>query len=621
MNRLYFFFLLLLLSRAPWAKSDLLENPKPTWETQPHAQLFDFSIPAPRGQITDCHGQPLAQNRISFNLALQFPTPLHMKDQEVLSFAKKYIAFTQGLLKEPVHLSDQKILNHYHYRGLLPLDLLEDLSAAQLALAQEGLPKELVLRQTSIRFYPEGDLAAHLLGYIGRRAPLSLRAIEDKDLIFPQSEGREGLEEIFNEQLQGSPGSLSTTYDEDGKKVSQRLKQPPLPGNNVITTLDLALQRCCEKVLRENCSQGAIVFIDPNTGEIKAMASYPAFNPNKFVPVLPSEVFEELKKDPSAPLLPRAFRSAYPPGSTFKIVVGLAALQEGIITPEDTFHGPASLQIGNTLFHNWKKTDAGKLNFLQAFTQSCNTWFYQCGLKMKANPMILWAHHLGLAKSTGLPLKGEAVGNIPDDQYMLRVHGRKILPGDLANMSIGQGDILVTPLQMAQLSAIIATEGKFHQTRLIRQIQTPENKVIAAYPDRLRAELQLKPEVISLLHKAMVSVTEDPQGTAHRAQVPGLHVAGKSGTAQWGPATKQRTAAWFTGFVPADHPQYAFAALYEGAPGDHSIHGGSHAAPLIGKVLRELYGKNEEEHSSQQTTSSTQRPSGASIKGEEEEGD
>jgi penicillin-binding protein 2 len=448
-----------------------------------------------------------------------------------------------------------------------------------------------------------------------------VRAIENKDLIFPESEGREGIEQIFDDQLKGHPGSISNTYDEHGKKNSERITQRPIPGNNVITTLDKNLQHLCEKVLRENCKQGAIVMLDPNTGEIKAMASYPGFNPNDFVPILNPQLFEKLNKDPAVPLLPRAFRSAYPPGSSFKIVVGLTALQEGIITPKDTFRGPASIEVGNFVFHTWKKTDVGKLTFVQAFTQSCNTWFYQCGLKTKAEPIIQWAHHLGLGQRTGIPLKSEAKGNIPDDTYMLRVHHRKILPGDIANMSIGQGDILITPLQMAQLSGIVAAEGKFHQTRLIKQIQGPDNTVIAAYPDRLRADLQIKPEVISTLREAMIDVTEDAQGTAHRAQVEGIHVAGKTGTAQWGPQNKQRTAAWFTGFVPAEHPQYAFAALYEGDPGDNTIHGGSHAAPLIGKVLQEIYGKSRKEGASDQTTSSKNRGEATSSEEENSNGD
>jgi penicillin-binding protein 2 len=417
---LFFSFTSLVLGET----DALHKNPQPTWETQREMQSFSFSIPAPRGQITDCHGDPLAQNTLSFNLALQFPTPLHLTDKQVLAFAKEYIAFAKGLLQQPISLSEKAIVQHYHRRGLLPLDLIEDLSPAQLSIARSGLPSSLIIRQTYRRFYPEGELAAHIIGYTGRVAPLSVRAIENKDLIFPESEGREGIEQVFDNQLKGCPGSIANTYDENGQKNSERITQRPIAGNNVVTTLDKNLQLICEKVLRENCKQGAIVLLDPQTGEIKAMASYPGFNPNDFVPIINVQLFDKLNKDPSYPLLPRAFRSAYPPGSSFKIVVGLTALQEGIITPKETFHCPASLEIGHVVFHNWKQTDSGKLNFVQAFTQSCNTWFYQCGLKIKAEPMILWAHRLGLGQRTGIPMRGEAQGNIPDNKYMLHMHHR-----------------------------------------------------------------------------------------------------------------------------------------------------------------------------------------------------
>lgn len=612
-------FLFLCGKASALTNEVILENPKPTWETQKKAQTFQFSIPAPRGQITDRQGEPLAQNRLSFNLALQFPTPLNFSDQKALDFAKQYIAFAQGKLQHSIPLSDQTILNHYHRRGLLPLDLIEDLSPKELAVARSGLPTCLILRQTYTRLYPEGELAAHVIGYTGKKAPLSARGIENKDLIFPESEGREGIEQVFDMQLQGQQGVLATTYDEEGKKNSERIAQPPVPGNNVITTLDKKLQALCEKVLRENAKQGAIVMIDPNTGEIVALASYPEFNPNDFVPLLNQQVFEKLSKDPSVPLLPRAFRSAYPPGSSFKPVVGIAALQDHFITPDDRFPCPPTFDVGNVTFHNWKKVNAGKLNFVEAFTQSCNTWFYQCGLKMKAQPIINWAHRLGLGSRTGIPLKGEVKGNIPDDTYMLRVQHRKILPGDIANMSIGQGDILVTPLQMAQMMSIIAADGKFHQTRLVQQIQTPDNKVLLAYPDRIRDDLQLQPEVLTTLRQAMIGVTEDAQGTAHRAQVPGIHVAGKTGTGQWGPKNNQRTVAWFAGYVPADKPQYAFAALYEGDPNDNSVHGGTQAAGMIHKVLAELYPPEKKEAKQNELEKKSGEP--ASNKEEEDESD
>ena len=566
------------------------ENPKPTWETQKQARTFQLGIPAPRGQITDRNGFPLAQNRLSYNLVLQFPTPLTWNDEKVIEFARQQITFAKGIFGRPITISDQAILNHYRNRGLLPLPLLEDLQPDELAVARRGLTTSLTLQQVYARLYPNGELASHIIGYTGKAAPLSIRPIENKDLIF---EGREGIEQAFDYQLKGQPGSLHVTYDADGNKSSERIAEPPVPGDNVVTTIDANLQRICEKVLKENCKKGAIVFLDPWTGEIHAMASWPEYNPNHFVPTINAQIYKQLSQDPDVPLLPRAYRSAYPPGSTFKTFVGLSGFQSGKLTATDIYSGPTAIDIGNFTFHNWKKYDAGKLNFVEALTQSCNTWFIQAGLKIGAPNIIEWTTRLGLGKKTGIPLKAELVGNIPTDSYMLRVQKRRILKGDVANMSIGQGDILITPLQMAQAYGIIATGGEFHQTRLVKQIQDLNNKVVSAYPDRVRDNLQIKPEDLETLRKALIAVTEDGQGTAHMAQVKGTTVAGKTGTAQWGPKDKQRTAAWFAGFVPAQNPQYAFAAVFEGDPGDNTVHGGTRAAPMIGKVLKEVYGVKE----------------------------
>jgi len=577
------------------------ENPKPTWETQKQARTFQLGIPAPRGQITDRNGFPMAQSRLSYNLALQFPTPLDWKDAKVLTFARQQITYAKGLLARPINVSDQAILNHYRNRGLLPLTLLEDLQPQELAAARRGLTPSLILQQVYARFYPNGDTASHIIGYTGKEAPLSTRPIENKDLIFTESEGREGIEQSFDYQLKGQPGSLHVTYNAEGEKSSERITKPPVPGDTVITTIDLNLQRLCEKVLRENCKKGAMVFIDPWSGEILAMASWPQYNPNHFVPVLNPQIYQQVSDDPAVPLLPRAFRSAYPPGSTFKTFVGLAGFQSNTLNPKDIYTGPQAIDIGNFTFHNWKKYNVGKLDFVEALTQSCNTWFIQAGLKIGAPNIIIWTNRLGLGRKTGIPLKAEAGGNIPNDEYMLRVQKRRILKGDVANMSIGQGDIKITPLQMAQAYGVIATGGQFHQTRLVKQIQAIDNRVVAAYPDRIRDELMISGTNMEALRKALVAVTEDGQGTAHQAQAKGVKVAGKTGTAQWGPTNKQRVAAWFAGFVPAENPQYAFAALYEGEPGDNSVHGGSHAAPLIGKVLKEIYGAKGKEEDSEKS--------------------
>ncbi len=251
-----------------------------------------------------------------------------------------------------------------------------------------------------------------------------------------------------------------------------------------------------------------------------------------------------------------------------------------------------ALEIGNLTFHNWKKENRGALNFVQAMTESCDTWFYQVGIKTGAEPIIDWAQRLGFGAKCGIPLRGEADGRLPNDQYMKATHGRKMLNGDIANLSIGQGDTQVTPLQMAQAMAIIGNGGTFYQTRLVQQVQAVNNEIVTAYQVREKKTLEASPQTLEELHTALVDVVNGANGTAHQASLDTVEVAGKTGTAQWGPKTKERTAAWFAGFVPSDHPQYAFAALYEGDVGS-KVHGGSSAAPMIGDILKEIYKEQE----------------------------
>lgn len=571
-------------NETPVDNTGMVENPKPTWETQRQARTFFLSIPAPRGQITDRHGRALAQNRLSYNLAINFPAQEDWTDEQILQFARQQAALASQLVGRQVNLNEAAVVNHFRNRSLLPFDIIEDLSPRELSAATRGVGESLLLRQVYLRYYPHGHLGAHFIGYVGRVAPLSLRPIENRDLIFPDSEGREGLEKIFNDQLTGIPGELHMTFNEEGVKVSERVARPPVPGNNVITTIDLDLQRICEEVLAKGAKRGAIAVVEVGTGEVLALASWPTFNPNLFIPVIKSEDFNSLQNDPNVPLLPRAFRSAYPPGSTFKTITGLAALQSGAIQAGDKFNCPPSLAVGNVVFRNWKKEGAGMLDFVQAMAQSCNTYFYQVGLRTGGQPIVDWAFQTGLGRRTGLPLEAESAGNVPTDEYMLRVHRRRILQGDVANLSIGQGDLLITPVQMAQAMGILANNGAFPQTRLVKQIQALDNKVVAAYPNRLRDQLNITPENLESIRESLVAVTEG--GTGGRARVKGVEVAGKTGTAQWGPKTKQRTAAWFAGFLPADNPQFAFAAVYESDP-NVKAGGGSHAAPLIGKVFAE----------------------------------
>src|SRR5437899_2148358 len=560
----------------------------PTFETQKLARTYILDVPAPRGQITDRNGAPLAQNRLSYNLVITFPTPLDFSDEQALGFTKEKIDAAGRLLGRKLRVSDEAILRHYRNRGIMPLEIAHNLSQEEYEKIKDALPAGMMVRPIYVRIYPNGKIAGQIIGYTGKTGRNPDGIIDNHETLWPETEGREGLEQTFNEMLAGKHGEYKLTFDKDGRKTSEKLITPPEPGYNVVTTLDLHLQELAEKALEAKAKRGALVIVDPNKGDILALASWPTYDPNLFVPSISAEKFKVLQNDPDIPLLPRAYRSSYPPGSTFKVAVGIAALESAAVSPDDRFDCVPAIQIGNVTFHNWKKGDRGAMNFVQALTESCDTWFYQVGIKTGAQPIVDWALKLGFGAKCGIPLRGEAEGRIPNDEYMKATHGRRLLNGDIANLSIGQGDVQVTPLQMAQAMGIVANGGTCYQTRLVQQVQTFDNKITTAYQVRAKRTLNLSSQTLDELRTGMIDVVNGAGGTAHQASLDNVEVAGKTGTAQWGPKNKERTAAWFAGFLPVDQPQYAFAALYEGEVGS-KVHGGSTAAPMIADIFKEIY--------------------------------
>ncbi|HEV3409120.1 MAG TPA: hypothetical protein VG095_02420, partial [Chthoniobacterales bacterium] len=283
----------------------------PTYETQKRARTYVLNIPAPRGQIVDRNGVPLAQNKLAFHLAITFPTPLEFSDQQVLAYAQEKIRTAEKLLGRPVKVADDAILRHYRNRGILPFEIAQNLTEEQRDELQPKLPAGMVLRPIYIRVYPQGRLAGHIIGFTGRTGRARDDVIDNHEALWPETEGREGLEQTFNTMLTGQQGEYKMTFDEEGRKTSERITTPPVPGYTVVTTLDVRMQELAEKALEAKAKRGAIVIIDPNTGDIHAMASWPVFNPNLFIPQISEQKFKELQDDPNIPLLPRAFRSSY----------------------------------------------------------------------------------------------------------------------------------------------------------------------------------------------------------------------------------------------------------------------------------------------------------------------
>ncbi|MEM8953462.1 MAG: penicillin-binding transpeptidase domain-containing protein [Verrucomicrobiota bacterium] len=565
-----------------------------SWETQRDARTLLLMVPGPRGQITDRHGTPLALNRVQYAFALNFPYFEGGDEGQVLRFAQERIDLANRTLGKSWSVEPEVIIRHYENRRWLPLTFTGSLTDEELVKAETIQSEGLVLNPTYERLYSRGAFAPHVLGYVGKVRKLPTGAIENGEPLFSDVEGRDGLEKSFNEQLTGKPGRINVLYDASGNKLTHEMVQRPIPGNNLVTTLDAEMQATAERILSEKAKRGAFVFIDIHSGEILALASWPVFDPNDWIPFLPTETFKALQEDPDIPLFSRSFRAAYPPASTFKIPVAMAALESGAIDENSYFGCPTSLYIGDRYFHNWNKSGEAPMNVMQAIKRSCNTFFYRVGIATGSGPIYTVSTRLGLGRPTGIPLSAEEDGFIPNDEWSMGRYNTRMTSGNIANMSIGQGDVLASPLQIAKMMAAVAHGGTPPKLRLVKQVQDLNNAIVEAFPMERDMPIGVGEYARSLTIEGMKGVVLEGDGTGKAARHEHMEVAGKTGTGQWGPVSEDKRVAWFAGFCPADHPRYAFAALYEGDPGER-LGGGANAAPIVGAFLKEIFSEDRVE--------------------------
>ena len=576
---------------------------KAGWRTDAQARTLMLNIPAPRGQIVDRNGVPLAQTRVAQYLALSYPfLGEKATDSDILAYAHMRLARANTLLRKAWSMPDDRLLSHYKNRRWLPLvfsyneGILEEINGDQQQRMFELLRpgSGLVLQPAYLRYYPKEACAPHIIGYTSRVRQLPTTPIQDGDPLFEEIEGRSGLEKTFDKDLQGRPGITTIMFNPDGSKEDEQVQRRPTPGNNVVTSLDFNFQKYVENALTKHTRSGAMVIMDVKSGDVLAMGSYPFYNPNLFCPAITAANYERLTMDKREPLGARAFQGGYPPASTFKIIVAQAALETGQISARTAYECGASMWIGDREFRNWSKDPEGYINVVTAIKRSCNTWFYQAGLQIGAQPITDMAQRLGFGEKTGIPLEGELAGFVPTDAWMMQKFGHRMQGGDIANLSIGQGRTLVSPLQVAQAMCAIADGTNMPQARLVKQVQDPNDRVVQAFPVTVRRRIDLQPDARNTVIKGMIAVVNASGGTGHNAQLDGkikIQVAGKTGTAQWKPATNEadeRQLAWFTGFLPANDPMYAFAIVYEGAPGE-TVGGGRLAAPIVSEVFENIY--------------------------------
>ena len=552
--------------------------------TRRDARTITLKIPAPRGLIVAREGEPFAQSQVAYQVALQYRQFENADRDFVVAWARTRLNALQPLVANAVPFTDDELYDHYRHRRWLPLLATGQIGEKEARELEPKLSSGLILHPVYRRYYPHGEVAAHLIGYSGSVGKLPTGPINFNEPLWEESEGRAGLEKLFNRELTGEDGTKRLLFDEDGNKLLEEQAKRPRPGGTLVTTLEMKWQLLAEKTLREGCQRGAFVVIDVITGEVLVMASRPSFDLNRFIPGISDAEFKALNEDPATPLFGRAFQSAYPPASSYKPIVALAALNNGVVTEESTIDCPAAIAIGNHVFNNWTKTPEGSIDVKRAIARSCNTWFYQVGISVGPAAFLNLSRRLGFGERSGLPLIGENPGLVPNDEWMLKNEKRRILDGDTANMSIGQGSLLATPLQVAQAMAGIANGGILPKLQLVRQVQDTHGRVIRAPMPERRHWLGVNPQAVDVVRKGMSDVVNSGYGTGRSAGLSYTTLCGKTGTAQWGPKSKNQRLAWFAGFLPMDNPRYAFAVLYEGRPNER-VSGGRMAAPMVRKFF------------------------------------
>ena len=438
----------------------------------------------------------------------------------------------------------------------------------------------MVIVTDPIRIYPYVETGSHLLGYLGE--------VNQRELALPSSFGIElgdlvgkmGIEKVYNFYLQGEKGGRQIEVDAHGRPLRTISEVDPVSGHNIYLTVDLEIQKIAEQELGER--KGAVVIGDPHTGEILALASHPSFDPNLFSHGLSVERWEELKSNPQDPLENRALRGEYPPASTFKIIVAIAALETNQIEVKDTFFCPGYYQVGNRTFKCWKEYGHGWINLEEAIIDSCDVYFYQLGLKVGVEKIAHFSNLFELGEPTGIDLFSEAQGLVPSPGWKRKNRGDSWYHGDTANLSIGQGYILTTPLQMFRVISAVANGGYLVQPYLVKRIVDINGKVIQENSHPQKKKIRLSTSHLKFLQEVLAEVVRE--GTGWRARNETVSISGKTGTAQT--SDKDRPHNWFLSYASSDKPSLAAVVLVENREEDISI-----AAEISGRIFSRIFEK------------------------------
>jgi penicillin-binding protein 2 len=531
-------------------------------------RLRDTPLAAPRGPILDRNGDTLVANRPAFTVAL---LPLEVRHPRA-----EAVALGRLLTMDPSDILVRLAAGRAN--PFEPVRLRRDVPKEVIAAIEEtqlDLPGVLV-EVEPVRHYVYGTLAAQIFGYVGEINEEELKRLHTAGYEMGDLLGKDGLEQTYDAYLRGRNGEIQAEVDAQGRVVRTLGTIPAVPGNTVVLGMNLAVQQAAEAGLGDR--RGAVVALDPRDGTIVAMVSHPAFGPDVFAAGIKASDWNALLKDPAKPLLNRAIQGVFPPGSVFKVVTASAALQLGLVTPETGFYSPGYYRLGAWTFREWKAL--GHVNFIDAIAQSCDACFYDLARRSGPEAIAQYAREYGLGEPTGIDLPNEADGVVPDPAWKERVWKQPWFGGDTLNTGIGQGYVLTTPLQIARMMAAVANGGTLVTPHVVTEILGLDGKVIARITPPPAGRVQVTPRTMAILHTGLEAVVT--RGTGTDVQIPGLTIAGKTGTAEAGHGLPY---AWFAAYAPVDAPRLVVVAMVENAG-----FGAEHALPVVKQVLQVAFG-------------------------------
>jgi len=541
-------------------------------------------VAASRGAILDRKGAVIVSNRPSFSLAV---IPQEVKDKEALL---TLLADLLGLDRKEMAENWQK--NHGRAK-YFPIVLSSNISRDQVEIIEENrlrLPG-VEIEMKPVREYAHGVLAAHLLGYIGEISEKELDSAGLEEYNPGDYVGKNGIERALEHELHGSDGGRQLEVDARGRVLRTISESRPTVGNSIVLTIDMAVQKQAEHAFGDQA--GAAVAMDVASGEILAFVSNPGFDPALFSGKLPADIWKGYLEDVRRPLENKALSGQYPPGSTFKVITALAGLQAGSINDTSSVNCSGSYSMGTSTFKCWNKRGHGVTSLKKSLRESCDVYYYQLGEKLGVDKIASAAREFRLGTALGVELQNEKAGLIPTAEWKQKRLGQRWYRGETLPVSIGQGYVLMTPIQLASMIATIANEGTVYRPHLVKKVVDADGKTLReTKPEILSKTTAFSKEAYRLVKQGLSAVVNEPGGTGGMARLYDVRVAGKTGSSQVvkmrdskiSTAYKFRDHALFVAFAPFENPEIAVAVVVE-----HGEHGGSAAAPIVGRILRAYF--------------------------------